>query len=423
MGMLTEAGIKAAIRHAPASGRAQTVIKDAGPRGAGRLALIVRPLATRVASEWYAIYFRQGRKRLTKIGAYPDVTLADAREKFRSEYAPTILTGAEPKNKFARRANRRHGRSVTVAELFEAYIKHLKKQDKSASYQAERILLKREDNVARIIGADRLACDIVSDDIMPALAEIHARGRVAMAHAMRSWVHSAFAFGIKAENDYTRQLGAAKWGIKHNPASAIPTDPNASCPSNRYLSPAEIRTFWRWCEQNEHRSNLCIALRLMMATGQRVQEIVRMREQGYFVAEGIYEWSTTKNGLPHSIPLPRQAVEILATIRANAEGLYFPKRNAPKVPALYTGPNKQVHLYVAETGALPFIPRDIRRTWKTLSGRAGLSKEIRDRLQNHVKGDISSRHYDRYDYISEKRAGMKAWEAFLDGALSGKIND
>lgn len=420
--MLTEAGIKAAIRHAPTSGKAQIVLKDAGPRGAGRLALVVRPLATRVASEWYAIYFRDGKRRLTKIGVYPDMSLAEARQKFRDEYSPTILRGAEPRNKYARRLHHKNARAITVRELFEAYVKHLKKEDKSAAYTAERVLLKREDNAAHMIGPDREARDVEAEDIIPLLTEIHARGRVAMAHSMRSWVHSAFAFGMKAENDYTRQGDAAKWGIKHNPASAIPTDPNASCPSNRYLSPAEIRAFWQWCEQNEHRSNLCVALRLMIATGQRVQEIVRMSAAGYLADEAMYEWDKTKNGLPHAIPLPRQAVEILSSLRPSSGGLYFPKRNHPDKPALYTGPNKQVHIYIEETKVLPFIPRDLRRTWKTLAGRAGVSKEVRDRLQNHVKGDVSSKHYDRYDYIKEKREGMAIWESFLDDVLSGKID-
>lgn len=423
MNMITEAGIKAAIRHAPTSGRAQTIIKDGGPRGTGRLALIVRPLASRVAAEWYAIYFRGGRRRLTKIGTYPDTTLAEARQRFRDEYAPTIQRGAEPRNKYARRQHRKNGGGVTVKGLFEAYVSHLKKEDRSAAYQAERVLLKREDNAADMIGPDREARDIEADDIMPLLSAIHERGRVAMAHNVRAWIHSAFAFGMTAENDYTRQHGAAKWGIRHNPVATIPTDPAATCPSNRHLLPSELRAFWTWCEQNEHRSNMCVVLRLMLATGQRVQEIVRMAESGYLKDEGLYEWEKTKNGMPHAIPLPRQAVEIMNSIRPNSEGLYFPKRAAPACPALYTGPNKQVHTYIDETGATPFIPRDIRRTWKTLAGRAGVSKEVRDRLQNHAKGDVSSKHYDRYDYIAEKRAGMAAWEAFLDGVLAGKIKD
>ena len=61
-----------------------------------------------------------------------------------------------------------------------------------------------------------------------------------------------------------------------------------------------------------------------------------------------------------------------------------------------------------------FIARDIRRTFKTLAGKAGVSKEIRDRLQNHALKDVSTIHYDRYDYLPEKRAAMKVWNDYLE---------
>jgi hypothetical protein len=60
-----------------------------------------------------------------------------------------------------------------------------------------------------------------------------------------------------------------------------------------------------------------------------------------------------------------------------------------------------------------FSNRDIRRTWKTLAGHAGLTKEERDLIQNHKKPDVSSRHYDRYDYLSEKREAMAKWETWF----------
>jgi len=60
-----------------------------------------------------------------------------------------------------------------------------------------------------------------------------------------------------------------------------------------------------------------------------------------------------------------------------------------------------------------FTPRDLRRTFKTLTGEAGISKEIRDRLQNHALQDVSSLHYDRYDYLKEKRAAMDIWNDYL----------
>jgi hypothetical protein len=64
-----------------------------------------------------------------------------------------------------------------------------------------------------------------------------------------------------------------------------------------------------------------------------------------------------------------------------------------------------------------FSPRDLRRTFKTLAGKAGISKEIRDRLQNHSLQDVSSLHYDKYDYLREKRESMDIWNDYLMGIL------
>ncbi|KTT43620.1 hypothetical protein SB11R_23005, partial [Pseudomonas oryzihabitans] len=62
----------------------------------------------------------------------------------------------------------------------------------------------------------------------------------------------------------------------------------------------------------------------------------------------------------------------------------------------------------------PFTLRDLRRTCKTLMASAGLSKELRDRIQGHAFNDVSSKHYDRYDYFAEKRAGLETWADWLE---------
>jgi len=54
---------------------------------------------------------------------------------------------------------------------------------------------------------------------------------------------------------------------------------------------------------------------------------------------------------------------------------------------------------------------------KTIMGRLGVSKEIRDRLQNHALSDVSSRHYDRYDYLVEKKQGLDTLDALIIGML------
>ena len=74
-----------------------------------------------------------------------------------------------------------------------------------------------------------------------------------------------------------------------------------------------------------------------------------------------------------------------------------------------------------DRGVIPVVTnRDLRRTWKTLAGKAGLSKEIRDCIQNHALHDVSSKNYDRWNYMPEKRAGMARWDKFARALLSRK---
>ena len=49
-------------------------------------------------------------------------------------------------------------------------------------------------------------------------------------------------------------------------------------------------------------------------------------------------------------------------------------------------------------------------------------QEIRDRLQNHTLQYVSSKSYDRWNYMPEKRAGMKKWNAWVARLLTAKTD-
>jgi hypothetical protein len=52
-------------------------------------------------------------------------------------------------------------------------------------------------------------------------------------------------------------------------------------------------------------------------------------------------------------------------------------------------------------------------------GELGIAKDVRDRLQNHADMDVPAKHYDRYDYMDEKRAAAEQWCDFLEVTISG----
>ncbi len=64
-----------------------------------------------------------------------------------------------------------------------------------------------------------------------------------------------------------------------------------------------------------------------------------------------------------------------------------------------------------------FTLRDLRRTVKTRMGELGINKSIRDIIQNHALNDVSSKHYDRWDYMPEKREALEKWSHYLECKL------
>lgn len=63
----------------------------------------------------------------------------------------------------------------------------------------------------------------------------------------------------------------------------------------------------------------------------------------------------------------------------------------------------------------PFELRDIRRTCETIMARSPLRipKRIRAHIQSHGLGGIQDRHYDRNEYMEEKREALILWAWYL----------
>ena len=404
---LTDTAIKHAMKRVERT-RKQEMLTDGEGRGTGRLALVIKPMPKRVTADWMAQQWRDGKRTKSKIGAYPTMSLADAREIFKRDFADVIQKGSSIKIA----GDTRPG---TVADLFEAYVAALKSGRKSSWRDAEKSL----DNVANLIGRNRLAREISPDDVLGILRPIYERGRRSMADHVRSYIRSAYSWGLKAEHDY-RSATPRRFRLVTNPAGAIPTEPKVV--GTRWLTEAEYVRLYRWleCPDAPVHPPYTRAVRILMLTGQRVEEIARLNVDQWDAKERIIDWSKTKNGKPHAIPVPAIAAELIESITPNEHGWYFPSAMDP-TKSVSAGTLYSFMWRQRDRGVIPVVTnRDLRRTWKTLAGKAGISKEIRDRLQNHTLQDVSSKSYDRWNYMPEKRAGMKKWDAWVTRLLTKK---
>jgi hypothetical protein len=214
--MITDASIKSAIARATAGAKVE--LRDAGDRGAGRLVLLIRMGEAKAITEWYAVWYRAGKRSMAKIGSYPAMPLADARKRFREDYAPIISAGDIP---VANRA-RAKARGTTLKDMFEAYRDHLKAKGSASWVTVERLLLTGKYAAVNDIGPTMPAARVRPDDITPYLAKTHGRGSAGAAYNARAFISAAFAFAMKSEHDY-RKGASVRWGIASNPCAAIPS--------------------------------------------------------------------------------------------------------------------------------------------------------------------------------------------------------
>jgi integrase len=404
---LTDGVIRQALKRVERS-RKQENLVDGDGRGTGRLVISVKPMPTRVTGEWLAQQWRNGKRIKKKLGDYPSMSLAGARQVFRRDFADVIQKG---------RSIKLAGdtRSGTVADLFEAYVQNLKDADKPSWSDTEQNLNK----IADLLGRNRPAREIEPDEITEAIRPIYERGKRAMADHVRSYVRAAYGWGLKSEHDY-RSTSPRRFKLIYNPAAGIPTEPKIA--GTRWLNEDEFVWLYRWleCPTTPVHPPYTRAVRILMLTGQRVQEIAGLHVDQWDANERIIDWSKTKNSSPHAVPVPALAAELIESITPNKFGWFFP---AAKDPSQHVS-HGTLYAFMwrqRENGVIPVVTnRDLRRTWKTLAGKAGVSKEIRDRIQNHALQDVSSKSYDRWNYMPEKRAGMKTWDKFVTALLTKK---
>ena len=159
-------------------------------------------------------------------------------------------------------------------------------------------------------------------------------------------------------------------------------------------------------------------LKIMVCTGYHPAELMRLTIQDIQPEDKAIYMTKTKSGIPNLIPLNRFAWSEIQCRMANTDssGLLFPSRISNPKGDIYSRVSVLSNQVADMRSHLPieaFTPRDIRRTVKTLMGKAGITKEMRDRIQNHAVSGVSGKHYDQYEYMPEKRAAMKTWERWL----------
>jgi hypothetical protein len=83
---------------------------------------------------------------------------------------------------------------------------------------------------------------------------------------------------------------------------------------------------------------------------------------------------------------------------------------------------KDVSKTLKKTHKVPkFDQRALRRTAETMLQKMGMDKEVRAHLLSHGRSKgVQGKHYERYDFLAEKRVALERWAAHLERIIDGR---
>ncbi len=394
---------------------------ESGMRGAGTLGIKVNPSKTKT---FYFRYYRDGQRNFIPLGPFPTLSLSEAREKSK-QFGLLLKQGIDPKEqlestrKAKEQEKREEARKGSIKQLFDAYVSQMQKDGKRTH---KAVLASLEKEVYPIIPPATKAKDVTTHDLMLVLAAMIKRGAKTQSNRVRSYLMAAFNYGLKHDNDPANFIDEAKFGLVMNPVAAIPKQKDAERVGEHYLKLGEVMALiddlnneYQRFKMGESIRNLILLC--LFTGGQRPYELAASKWEAIDWQQKtlLITADISKNKRPHIIPLTDSALAVLKKQQFNNESAFiFPHRFNTGEHIRLDSLSQGIARYRESTPEIkPFTPRDLRRTCKTLMGEVGISKSLRDRLQNHALNDVSSKHYDRYEYLPEKRRALEVWEQKL----------
>ncbi len=356
------------------------------------------------AKSWRFKYRIDGREKLLVIGDYPAVTLAKARQE-RDAAKVKLAEGIDPSQaKQDAKRNRLEIGENTFEAIGTAFLDKQRKEGKSAA-----TLAKTEYHLSlanRDFGRKPIT-EITAPLILTTLRKVEAKGNYETAHRLRSRVGSIFRYAVAsgiADTDPTYALRDALIRPTVTPRAAI-TDPKA------------LGGLLRAIDAFEGQTTTCIALKLLAILAQRPGELRHAKWEQVGMEDGI--WSipaqVMKMRRPHKVPLPRQAMTLLAELKAlTGEGMYlFPSLRSVQRPMsenTLNGALRRMGYSGDEMTAHGF-----RATFSTLANESGLwNPDAIERALAHIETNEVRRAYARGEHWDERRRLADWWGGFLD---------
>lgn len=360
---------------------------------------LLRGFGLRVAvsgtKTWFVMRRINGRMVRATVGRYPELSLAEAREKATGMLA-RMAEGEHPKAS---------GGPAFVDTLKEWLIR-----DQGKNRSVDDVRSAMETHVVPILVAYRLA-DVRKRDILRIIDRVDDRGAPVQANRVLAYLRRLFNWCVE------RDL------LESNPAAGI-KGPAKEKSRERVLSRVELRAVVQACESIGYPWGPMVML--LVLTGQRLVEVANITwdEVDLDKAEWSLPGSRTKNGRPHSVHLSEPALALLQSLpRVDGQPWLFSTTGRGPVK----GFSKAKKRFDRETGIKGWQFHDLRRSFATHATETlGISPVVVDRVLNHVSGAVKgvAAVYQRGQYLDDRRRALEAWGQFVMadvGTASGNV--
>lgn len=367
------------------------------------LHLLVNPTGSKL---WQLRYRFEGKERLTAIGPYPDVSLAEAREK-RESLRKQLRAGQDPREekrqKKLERLVARESTFISVAHSwFDSWSKT--KSPRHAAYVQRRL----EQDVFPAIGK-RPISEIEAPELVLLLKKIESRGALDIAKRAHQTIGQIFRHGI------------AHGLLKHSPASNL--KPSDIIVSRRTVNFARIDAkllpeLLRKIDAYQGAPVTRLAIKLLALTFVRTGELIAARWEEFDLKEGCWRIPAQRMKMrtPHVVPLSRQALQVLKTLQTASgnQSLLFPGERDHSKP-------------ISNNTILKALERMGYKGRMTGHGFRGLASTIlHEQGFEHAHIELQLAHqernrvsasYNHAQYLEQRRILMQKWADYLDHCI------
>lgn len=371
----------------------------------GGMYLLVDPKG----GKYWRLKFRfEGKERVLALGTYPEVSLAEAREKrelARKRLASGIDPGAVKKaQKAAKAAETKNGFEIVAREWYAG------KSHLWAASHAETVIGRLQLDVFPVLGA-RPVDEINAPELLKILRRIESRGALETAHRVRTICGQVFRYAIatgRAERDPAADLRDALKPYKKGHLAAI-TDPKALTPLLQAID----------AYKGTHTVRCALKLTpLLMARPGELRQ-AQWSEIDFDAATWSIPAEKMKMRQEHIVPLSIQAVDILRDLEALTGGrkYLFPCNGRPDRPMSEAAIAVALHKmgFKGKQTAHGF-----RATARTILDEVLQQRpDFTEHQLAHAVRDPNGRAYNRTTFLPERRQMMQLWADYLDGLKQG----